>query len=589
MHKRLPTIALAGGLLAAGACSTGSDTSESTETSLTPVSADCAPLTQADIAGGTTLPEGSCHTVASSLRLSDGVLNIEPGVQISFETDAGLTVSGQGKITAEGTTDAPIDITSVDQAGSWQGIQFDASVGNVMRHVAITNGGSAAWTGDPKSAAAVYLTGDTEIEIADSTIAGSASQGMIVRDGVDLTFEANTLQENAVAAWVHPDIAGSISGTTVLENNDDDVVRVGFGNTDSVTTEQTWAAGIPFEVQDTVRIEAPLTLEPGTHIAFLADVMMAVIDDGTLTAEGTESAPITFTSAEDLPGYWQGLKIATSAAANVLDHVAFENGGSEEWTGGGDTASMVRLEGNSKAVITNSTFQGSGNYGLWVPEDGDISGFDGNSFTENVQPMYVHPERAGQIEASNTFVGNDEDQVRVGTGNTDRVSTDQTWHNVGVPFHVSDRMFVEAALTIGPGTVVEFAQDASMEVKADGGGSLRAVGEPDAPVTFQGGEDLAGYWKGLSIGTVSADNVLTGVVVRNAGSAAWFGGIDTEAALHVDNGSVALTGVTFGTGDGFALIARNGATVSCAEVDLGGNGYRQITNKGPVDSAACPA
>lgn len=90
----------------------------------------------------------------------------------------------------------------------------------------------------------------------------------------------------------------------------------------------------------------------------------------------------------------------------------------------------------------------------------------------------MHPNRAGGIEADNTFTDNDEQFVRVSFGNNDAVTDTQTWLRLEVPYRVTVRTSVRAPLTIEAGTVLEYAQDVSIIVADEG--SLNAVGTADA-------------------------------------------------------------------------------------------------------------
>jgi hypothetical protein len=535
----------------------------------------CRPLRPADVGNGARLPAGTCRTVEYPLAVNRGTFVIEPGVRLGFGPGASLTISTGGSLNALGTADRPITLTSLDAAGSWRGVQFDGSrsAQNVLRYVTIEHGGSSGWSGAEYSTSALLLSGNTLVDIQNSTIVGSRGQGLTAYDGAEMTFEHNTLKDNAVAAWVHPNTAGFLGRTTMFDGNTANVVRVVFGNTDTVTAAQAWQAlSVPFEIQDRLFIDAPLTVEPGAVVRFRANASAIVRTGGSITAIGTAASPVTFTSAEDLRGYWKGVQITTASANNRFDHVIFENGGSQAWTGSPDSRSMVYLEGNSKAVFTNSTFRGSGHYGLWVPSGGDIAGFDGNVFTRNARAMIVHPNRAGDISASNSFVDNAENLVRVSFGNTDAVTTAQTWNDFHAPFYVTTRTFIQAPLVVAEGTEVAFAQDASFVVNQEG--SLRAAGRDGNPVVFRGGEDLAGYWQGIQYGTTSAGNALEHVLLSNAGSRPWFGGGNSTATIDVESaGRVSLTNVTFARSGGFAVIVRGRGRLTCSTVDHGGFQY----------------
>lgn len=97
----------------------------------------------------------------------------------------------------------------------------------------------------------------------------------------------------------------------------------------------------------------------------------------------------------------------------------------------------------------------------------------------------------------------------------------------------------DGTLSAGEGVTITFASTAGLRVT--GQGRFSAVGTAAAPVVLQGQEDRRGAWKGVSIGTDSADNRLEHVLLTGAGNDAWTGNNDTKAALFVDDpGRVAL-------------------------------------------------
>jgi len=550
----------------------------------------CGPLTAAAVTSGGTLPEDTCYVATSPLSVSDGTLTVEPGVQISFGTSASLSIGSNGRLNAMGTMDKGITFTSTDALGMWRGIRFDGSrsADNVLHYVTIENGGSGGWSGATQSASALLLEGNTLVDIQQSTIRGSASRGITLYGEAEMTFVENTLELNAVPAWMHPNTVGFLDAASSFDGNTDDVVRVGFGNNDRVSTAQTWTdVGVPLELQDRMFIEAPLTLDPGVALEARAGVALILREGGTLSAVGTDVAPITFRGSEDAPGAWKGLQIQTQSTDNVFDYVVFENGGSDAWTGLGDSRAMVYLDGNSKAVFTNTTFRGSDHYGLWVPAGGDISGFDANTFDGNVRAAIVHPNRAGALAANTIFTDNAEQSVRVTFGNNDAVEASQTWSALAVPYQVMDRTFIQAPLTIDAGAVVEFTQGANFIVNEDG--ALTAIGEAGNTIVFRGREALAGYWKGIEFATFTAANQLTYVELSHAGSDGWFGGANANATLNVDaDGSLALANVTIRLTEGYAAIVRNGGSLSCTAVDDGGFQYYVYSSGGNGVSATCP-
>lgn len=550
----------------------------------------CGPLTATAVSSGGTLPEDTCYVVDNPLSVTSGTLVVESGVRLSFGSGGSLSIGTNGRLDAVGTMSKGIVLTSADPAGTWRGMRFasSASADNKLHWVTIENGGSSGWSGATQSASALLLEGNTLVDIRNSVIRGSVSRGVTLYAEAEMTFVDNTVTENAVPAWVHPNTVRFLGTTSAFDGNTDDVVRVGFGNSDRVSTAQTWPSiGVPLELQDRMFIEAPLTLTPGTELEALADVSLIVRNGGTLNAVGTMAERIVFRGSEIARGSWKGLQIQTQSNDNVFSYVDFEGGGSEAWTGGSESRAMVYLDAGSKAVFTNSAFRSSEYYALWVLAGGDIDGFANNLVEDNARAMHVHPNRAGQIEANNSFVDNDEQRVRVTFGNNDAVTTSQTWSALDIPYRVMDRTFIQAPLTIDPGAALEFAQGAHFIVNQLG--SLTAVGTVDARITFGGIEALAGYWKGIEFGTLTAANQLRYVDFLHAGSAGWFGGSNSTGTLYVNaDGSATLQDVTIGTTGGYAGVIANGGSLACTNVDDGGFMYYVYTPGGNGAQPACP-
>ncbi|MEZ4589210.1 MAG: Ig-like domain-containing protein [Gemmatimonadales bacterium] len=557
-----------------------SDATKSGSVSLTLTG--CVPLASGDISSGATLMANVCYRINSALTVSGGTLTVPAGGRIEFGPNAGLRIMNAGRLNAVGTAAQPIVFTSADPVDHWRGLEFESSRGsaNMLHYVMLENPGSDGWSGATYSQAGIFLNGNSLVDIQNSTIENSDGTGITVLEDAEMTFLNNTLKDNAVAAWVHPNVVRYVDRTTIFTGNAENLVRVAFGNTDKVSTAQTWQLlGVHYEVQTRMFIQAPLTIEAGVRLEMLTDVSLIVDQGGAIKAIGTAGQPIFFVSREPIPGTWVGIKIATASLDNQFDYVRLGYGGSQPWTGGNESRATVYLEGNSKIVITNSLFFTSGYYGLWVPSGGNIAGFDGNTFSENVRVAIVHPNRVGQITANNTFSNNTENKVRVTFGNNDAVVAAQTWRALTVPYYVNTRTFIEAPLTIEAGTTVEFAQDANLVVTT--GGSLKADGTPTAQVTFRGGQDLIGYWKGIEYNTASVDNVLDNVVFRNAGSDQWFGGASSISSLLVNsNGTLSLTNSSFAQTAGYAGIVRNGGTLACSGVNDNGYGFFVYTNSG---------
>ncbi len=135
---------------------------------------------------------------------------------------------------------------------------------------------------------------------------------------------------------------------------------------------------------------------------------------------------------------------------------------------------------------------------------------------------------------------------------TQDVIADTTWADLfadpAIPdYYVNQDIDVTAKLTIQPGVVIHFKEDATLRVPS--GGALMAQGTADKGIVFTT-EDEAGavHWNGLYIESSSAQNVLDYVTVAFAGGGnlIYQGGyksacigIDEDAKLKILNTTIA--------------------------------------------------
>lgn len=113
-----------------------------------------------------TWPDTGRVYAVNGLRVrSGGSLRIDPGVVVKFRnTKSGLNVHGNGVLTAEGTSDAPVVFTSYKDdtyggdtnadgpsegsAEDWQRIDLAGAVGSSLKHCVIRYGGNDDYWGD---------------------------------------------------------------------------------------------------------------------------------------------------------------------------------------------------------------------------------------------------------------------------------------------------------------------------------------------------------------------------------------------------------------------------------------------------------
>jgi hypothetical protein len=113
---------------------------------------------------------------------------------------------------------------------------------------------------------------------------------------------------------------------------------------------------------------------------------------------------------------------------------------------------------------------------------------------------------------------------------------------------------ITAPLTIEPGTVIQFGENAGLGVYDNG--TIKAVGTVAEPIVFQGATSIDGFWRGIHIETRSINNQLENVQIKDAGSNYVYC-CNGEASLFLKGAKIALNGVNISNGGSNGLMAIN--------------------------------
>jgi hypothetical protein len=523
------------------------------------VPGDCAQLGQDDLAGNTTLPAG-CYAVSQLLSV-ESRLDLEPGVEMYFAANAGLMVGGSGVLSAIGTVDLPVVMTG-SAAGGWAGLRFlgAASSDNRLEQVQL----------DGAADIGVDVSLSSRLTVSASEVSGAPGFGLVAQAGSEVTVEGSTFAANGIPIATSIDGVVGIGSDNVFDANDEQIIQVEGG---SLADTVQWASpGVPLRFTSSVTVQAALTLDAGVEIEMPMDSQFVVVTTGSISAAGRPDAPVTWRGVHNERGFWRGLSVESKATANAISGCVIENGGSDGWNGSPDSVGMVWLPDEAKLVLSGCTLRGSDGPALTSFGGADMTGFADNVIEDNQGTLRVSPAMGHMIEASNTFVGNDEQYIRIGraNANNDRVEGNSTWQALSIPYRVMDRFFVSGAWTIAAGTTVEVVQDRQIIVEDTG--SVHAVGTADAPILLQGAEQLAGYWMGLQIDSVSASNEMQFVELRHAGSDGFNGAADSDGAVYLAGGSLMLTDSTIADSGGYGIVVwDDGQLLGCGNVTFSNN------------------
>jgi len=577
LSRRFP-LAIAFAALAVTACEPSDDTDEAdpgtgttsgteagsegrSDGDSTGAQGQCQTLSFEDFEGSPVFPTG-CYRIDLLVAKSDGTVTFEAGAEVGFGPNAGLNIFDSAGLIAAGTAEDPVVFAGqVQDRGSWQGIGISSrGPDNQLVNLLLSDAGGAG-------AALVLANGRVALDAV--TIQDNAGFGLIADDASEIAMENCVVTANEQLMQIGLEAVEAVEGSNSLVGNDEDILHAeGSSLEDAVWT----VSEVPVHPSAELTVNGAWTLMPGVTVAMRQNAAITVRSTATISAEGSAEAPVTFTGQVAEPGYWKGLTVESTSPSNGLTYTRLEYGGSSPWTGDSGSAGLVFLGDGGKLRIEDSVLSHSASAALRARAGADIEGFVGNTIENNAETLALQVDLVGDVAASNAFVDNAESFVRVQRPNSpnNRLITPQSWSALEVPYRITYVVSIEAPLTLEAGTTVQFGQGEWVEISGDG--TFTAEGTADAPVTFEGGEALAGYWKGLHFQTVAKNNVLSNVTIRHAGESPWSGDPESVAAIYLGalqiDGSIEIVDSTLTDNDGNGLFVRQGSTAACTNVSI---------------------
>ena len=280
----------------------------------------------------------------------------------------------------------------------------------------------------------------------------------------------------------------------------------------TISADTTWSAGNVYAINSCVVVVssgATLSLEPGVVVQF-GGLSTGLIIEGNLSAVGTSSAPVVFTSSNDnsdsgggntaSPGDWWGIVLREGSNA-AFDYTHIRYAGSDTCVGAfADTNynscyNRAQLDARKATLSMDHSVVTSGETtGLFLAGDGlapvvqnsvfennssDDSSNEGSAIqqtTINMQPTY----------SNLTFNGNDRNQVVIPVGVLNQdvtlggAPTGFTCGSNYCPITVADTH----TLTIQPGAQLDMTLGYPIFYLVQAGGTLNAEGTEAQPITM---------------------------------------------------------------------------------------------------------
>ncbi|MEM7368536.1 MAG: right-handed parallel beta-helix repeat-containing protein [Bacteroidota bacterium] len=372
----------------------------------------------------------------------------------------------------------------------------------------------------------------------------NATMVLVTPNELSLTIESSGAGNSQ--KWIKDD--GSIVSdvATVLECNDFGVDQI-LLNTD---------AAVDYIVPNgcVIDVTANLIIEPGVVIEVEENGGFGVYDQGTFHAVGTATEPIIIRGANEAQGYWRGIHIETNSIKNKLDHVTISDAGSNYVYCCNEVASVFLKDG--KLSIKNTTVSNGGAFGIYAREAATFEEYSSNRITTHKEaPLYIHMERAGELDGTaSDYSGNEDDHIRIWESTVDE---ETTIPNMNVPYLLDGKvMDITAPLALDPG--VEFIIKEDGGIGVFDGGALALNGTVSSDVKIKGQEANKGYWRGIHIETNSSKNVFTFAKISDAGANYVFC-CNEKATVYLKGGRLSMQSTTLSNGAGVGMYADDDA------------------------------
>ena len=413
----------------------------------TPKSENSVSKTETEISGAVDYPVltyfSQPYIVINTLTVPyNHVLNVEPGVVLKFNENAGLEV--QGTIKANGEENNKVMFTSSNEPAYWNGIYFSASsTASELNWAEIRYARGSAGEGYP-----AILIEDSSISISTSTVENYTDRGIklinssstietteFLGSGINIS-EAGIVIENGSPSIKNCSIRNNDRGIFIeilaegdlpliernnFEDNEYPVYasipnaifknNQGTNNTfnglvlfTNISQDITWYKNdIPYIIGSPqlgwhvgVNAEVVLTIEPGVRIEFGNGSNIEI--EGKILAHGTNDEPIIFTAYPN-QAPWKRIYFSASSTGSILENVIIEQGGY-------NSKGQIYVQGSSIEFLNStSSFAYGISAGIYLENSSSM--VDNSYFGNNKIGIRIEGTEPEPQLGNNTFFNNE--------------------------------------------------------------------------------------------------------------------------------------------------------------------------------------
>jgi hypothetical protein len=490
------------------------------------------------------------YIVTSDLTVT-ATLDIIPGVIFEFNDGTGLIISETGQMEIE-------NITFRAAANRWKGIHLKGPR-TVMVSCLVQNGGSGSFTAEATENANILLSGNAVASFSGNTFESSGGYGMVVKDNA--VFKPDNV--SATPALANNQFVANLSGPMlipagVLSRLTSPDLTEETENTYITIYGSTYASGEPFEavlsnfglpykMTGLVKFNKSTTILPGTEIYFTRTAGMIVT--GNLNINGSSSSPVVIDGLTGTGGAWYGIYV--KGGSTLITYGSILNAGYRPLEGLTEPAALTV---ENTLTMQNSVVSGSSGIGINLKDNAYIQyqeNFSGNTLQNNaISAIRLGFDDVHKIVENNTIKAYSQSvpAIEVRDGRVDNLGT---WKNLDAEI---DYLIIEdvtlrstKSMSIESGSVLRFASGTLFSIL----GSLDATG-----VTFEGLQQTAGWWEGMSVSTDDHVN-LKSCIISDAG-----GGLQDKANLVIlpASVSVSISNSSIINSAGYGVLIKAGAS-----------------------------